>query len=441
MGKISCCSVSLLMLGMLTMISCKPQVQQISATATEVVVQPTATTPQPSSFPTVESSIMPHDITKTPTIDIQNSAIINNEDVTCLPVKNVSSSKEASILKTGSILTRIHGEPGLWALSSNEDPKKIYPLFEVFSLSPDRKRLAFFSNGEESYLHVYDLATSDELKFPLQDDWGGIKRWEDDNRILLWLSEEKIEGKGRFTQSILLNLETGEAEVIDKEFNLPGYFYSFNAVPGYAFESHSPLNYSLVLYTGLEPGKKGDIYMLRDTEQNQELWRKEDIGIGFHAWPAWTNDGRYALLVLPRTQNKPYLEIIKVSQDGQQEESLVRLESLGEFDQNFDINYVEWSSDSNFVFFSIFKSGNLLETGPGFILNIETGELNEICENGFIQGWWIPSNQLLYIIENENKERVLKILDVDSQQAQSLLTMAEVFNRFDVIGWTPIEFQ
>ncbi|MEW5985319.1 MAG: hypothetical protein AB1791_01650 [Chloroflexota bacterium] len=209
-------------------------------------------------------------------------------------------------------------------------------------------------------------------------------------------------------------------------------------IPGSGFLVVDPTE-TLALYTDRGAHTNRNVnYVLINVQDGRELWRNVDIGYRYYAEPVWNEDGSQVLVALPKFRGRPYVLLLSLTTDGQETE-IARLTVLPVVRGAFEIRYLEWSPDQRYVHLGLYET---IESGPGYVLDTETQTIYEICEPDFVEGWWLPEEEgghLVYVAEEANGERKLKLLDVTTWQTQELLTADINFDRRNVIGWTPIE--
>ena len=352
-----------------------------ASTATRLL-EPTPTpspTDEPSSSPspTATQETLPTSTTSAtahPTMTATpEPLIIDDDSVECVAPLSSPIDREDPLLARGSILLGSPIEPGIWLLSGTGERTKVAPEGRP-SLSPDRTKIAYQEFGGDREMHIYDLTTGQEIQqFLVPEDWRGLLGWQDEENVLFYGNFERQRGEGWTSKYHRLNIYSLEAEEVSSEVSLPGFTFHHMDIPGFAFTSQPPKDSSTWLYTAFMDDD-GFVYVLQNTEENQELWRKSVYNSSGHVPPDWTNDGQHAVLVLPRSPEKPFDEIISLSRDGQETEVLARVTGLQGLEEDLTFHAVSWSPDARYIYFSIHEFGYLgEEQHPGYILDTQTG--------------------------------------------------------------------
>lgn len=303
-----------------------------------------------------------------------------------------------------------------------------------FSLSPDGQKLAWLDSKKPRKLIVHDLTTGREQSFPYQDNWKYIVRWVDDHTVSINVETYTTPSKG--IQAIYVDYDIQSRSVQTETINLdlPNYaVYPPN--PWWGFASLDPKR-ELVLYTAYED--PNHFVVLRNLQTGQEVWRSEN-GSASYAPGSWSEAGDKAAFSMMSPDGQK-ARLFVISRDGKDVQ--VYTPNLFRWQE---IRAVDFSPDGRYVYFAEWRSSSF---GPGYLLEVNTGEIRNICTPGYLfgSGWWLPeSNQLIYTVRKGDDVSdpgimELRILDLNFWTTQVLATGANKETKFRFIDWTPIEF-
>lgn len=362
------------------------------------------------------------------------------ETVSCqnLSVRNVHPS-----VGMGFVLYYTVGTSEIWSISLDDLTQR--QLLASLGRSPygielsPNKATVSFHPYLDTELVLYDLRIGAIDMIPWHPDWMlGNPHWNEDGRIVVKTYENAE------PQFHLLDPLTLEVEEKKRPPDWPEVAYtSIHNFPGSGFISVDPSE-TFAVYTEQRAETNYAInFVLRNVQNGRELWRTADIGYMYKVEPVWSQDGAQVLVVLSKADNRSDTLILRLTTDGQETE-IARLKDLPGVGDDFAIRYLEWSSDQRYIHFGLFQGE---PKGPGYILDLHTNTVYEICEPNFVEGWWLPveaGGYLLYLSDEESEvefggERTVKLLDVTTWQQQEILVVDTNFTRSNVIGWTPIE--
>lgn len=333
------------------------------------------------------------------------------------------------------------GSPtGVWAISKDanepflviDPPPEFSPAFYT-SLSSDGTKLAWALYEPENTapsLVIYDFERQEYEKYELNVSWSFISDWIDETSLTL-IGEETLEGDLTTTTYFTLNTDTLETSQTAQQL-IPPDLYRDEMQPWSTFLSIDPQK-ELALYTSLRD--QGKVYLLRNIETN-EVVQQLDVGMTLASpIPAWTQNGEKAAISFATSQDGGAYEIFLLTRDGEIQE--LTTEPIDP-SQSFDIRYLSWSPDENHLHFALGHSP--LSDGPGFLLDVTTGELREICDRDnveFLRGEWLSKNQLLYEITTSEGDTELRLLDLTTWQAQRLTVIPNNTSAtpFIIHGW------
>lgn len=395
----------------------------------------------PSTEPTYE--IVTDDPSPLPSITA-TQAVNEMQTVSC---QNLPGGDVYPLAGIGSVLYNTIGTSEIWAISLDNLTKRqllssLGSAPHGIQLSPDKTTVSFhpfLSTDMGQELVLYDLRTGAINLITWHPDWVlANPHWNEDGRIVFKTFDDQV------LQFHLLDPLTLGVEEKKIPAGWPEVAYtSVHNFPGTGFISVDPTG-TFALYTEWRAETNSGIsFVLRNIQNGRDLWYTADIGYKYMVKPVWSQDGAQALVVLSKAGNRPETLILSLTPDGQETE-IVRLKDLPGIGDDFAIRYLEWSADQRFIHFGLFTGE---PKGPGYILDLDTDTIYEICEPNFVEGWWLPGeagDYLLYLADREPEvefggKRTLNLLDVTTWQQQEILVVDTNFTRSNVIGWTPIE--
>ncbi len=398
-------------------------------------VVPTHSSPvQPSSESFQETATSDPLWAASATTAVINGNLLAIETVSCQDLPKINNSDLAG---TGFVFYYIHNAPGVGAISlADSSQQKLFenlgnPAYGI-ELSPDRNTISFPRFGED--LILLNLMTGMTRSIPFDKSWSlANPAWSQDGRIIAHTTGD-TPLRFHFLDTLTLTVEDRIRPTHWPEV----HFNSTHPSPGSGFIT-TDLTETYAVYTERRVESNYAInYVLRNVQDGHELWHTENIGYEYYVKPIWDEVGNQFLLVLPETEDRDYTLVIGLTPDGQEIE-IARIAQLPGVGADFEIRYLELSHNQRYIHFGLFET---IETGPGYILDTYTHTIYEICEPNFVQGWWLPGEEggrLMYLVDKDNGERVLKLLDVTTWQDKELLVTDVNFDMWNVIGWTPVE--
>lgn len=391
----------------------------VTPTITTVSSEPTSTL---DSFPSIPPS---------PTIlDASPTTVANQSACPAL-----QTGPQETILQQGSILYREAGTPAkLWAFTASHQSPNIVFSFEggFASLDSEGRRLALDEAGNGKALAIYDLQTREKSLWPWAEPWISVDGWTRGDKVKLLVSHERQEGIGETSVFALFDPLTGAMATVSEKLDLPGYTFERNNPWG----GYVSLNGArdLAIYTGWATSGAIEIdVILRDISKGIDLWRYAG-GMPFAGPAAWSPDDSKVAFALV-SESGDYTRIVSLTSDGKNLSELTRRPPTDL------VNFLAWSPDGKYLFLSLFEGH---QGGPGFVLNTLTGEIREVCdpEVTLYMARWVSvsgRNLLVYLVYRQDETGELRLLDIDSWQAEVLSTVTIPY-QIDILGWTPIEF-
>ena len=393
-------------------------------------------TSDPTEFP-AQDPTKPLNPLSEPPLDTSEQ---DQENGCASPVSNNSSP----LWSKGSLLFHTSQQPAILAISSRGMiPKTVFNLssnqfLPSAILSSNGQNMAWLNHNSNSdpELVIYDLNTKSEIRIPWNEKWINFLGWSFDGKLKFLLDYDQTLAVGKKYVFELYDVQTGNTEIITETFDLPGYIFDDkNSFGGFA--SINPVK-NLVLYTAF--GEEGFDMILRDYMTGEIVWRRENIpSFPVYPMPQWFEDGNEVLFAMPSPayENTSAL-IYQLTYDGQLKE--LPAQPLPLLDQHV-FRYLRWSPNKQYIHYGLWKTGT---SGPGFVLDSSSGTLREICQpkddSTFLDGIWIPeTNLLIYRVQREDGGLSLRVLDMDSWNAQNLFD-AKPDESLTIIGWTPAEF-
>jgi hypothetical protein len=303
-----------------------------------------------------------------------------------------------------------------------------------FSLSPNGEKIAWLDFNQKPWkLIVHDLASGREMNFPYHDNWENIEGWIDDQTLRINIETASTLSKGIQNIYAIYDIQHRSVETETLNLDLPNYsFYPLN--PWWGFASLDPKG-ELVLYTACEHSNCNVV--LQNVHTRQEVWKSEN-GYQSYSPASWSKNGERAVFSMMSPDGQE-AQLVLITRDGKNVKTNTPLAKARE------IRDVNFSPDGQYVYFAEWWSSSF---GPGYVLDVDTGEIRQICTPGYLLGsaWWIPGkNQLVYTVRKGNEPldlgiMELRILDLDSWTTQVIATGENKETNFRFIGWTPIEF-
>lgn len=350
------------------------------------------------------------------------------------------------LLDSGSLITLnpaydSKSSDSIWAFS-----KKMKEPYNVIQnalsltyayLSPDGEKLAWhaFNDVQKATdkLVVHDLTNGKEQILHYQPNWKNITGWIDNHTVGINIETHSTPSNGIQKIYAAYNIQSSTVVTETVDLDLPGYFF-WPPNPWWGFASLDPKG-ELVLYTACDQSNCGVV--MRNIQTGKDVWKTEN-GHKPYAPASWTENGEKVVFSMMSPNNQE-AQLVLINRDGKGVKIYTPL------DEERVIRDVSFSPDGHYVYFAEWWSA---DHGPGYVLDVNTGEIRNICTPGYLLGSarWLPeSNQLVYTVRKGNDPldlgiMELRILDLDSWTTQVLATGENKETNFRFIGWTPIEF-
>ncbi|WP_169238277.1 TolB family protein [Candidatus Roseilinea sp. NK_OTU-006] len=412
--------------GLMLFSACRPVA--LPTPVSTIAPAPTVTeiSPEPTSTPAAPPSPPPSPAT------LEASPAATTMQSACPALQ---TGPQETILQQGSLLFEEVGTPAkLWAFTAgHQSPNTVFSFEGGFaSLDSEGRRVAFMELREEKALAIYDLQTGEKSLWPWAEEWKAVSRWTRDGRVKLWVSYERQGSIGETSVFALFDPSNGTVITVKEELDLPGYtFESNNPWGGYVSLNGAG---NLAVYTAWAiSGALEFEVILRDISKGTDLWRYAG-GKPFAGPAAWSpDDSKVAFALVSESEN--HTRIVSLTSDGR------NLSELTHFPPTDLVDILSWSLDGKYLLVSLFEGP---QGGPSFVLNTLTGEIREVCDPKvtFYRARWVSvagRNLLVYLVYRQDETGELRLLDVDSWQAEVLSTV-NIPYQIDMLGWTPVEF-
>lgn len=348
-------------------------------------------------------------------------------------------------------------QPGIWAISSDSlQPYLVYEVANSVFISPDGTTLLNITLNIESNTQriiLYNLISGSETLLEPYDDYLFAELWSGGG-IQYGDIVERTEGVGIKQLIYIPNSDTKTIEKVVEEIKLPDFAFNDSELDRgnfFGYESIDPTG-QIILYTAYGSNKNSFEVRLLNLETGEILWRHDTQYLP-DAFPQWSEDGSRVLFVvsIPATNTQPsWWKIISLTREGKVVELPPQpFPSIKEG----QLNHFSRSPNGQYLFYTAFEVDvdNLNSRNRAFIINIETGEIGEICdsETTFIAsvpardlaGHWLLDDQFVYRVlvdKGGQPTHSLRVLDIPSWTTQTIFE-ANAGQGVNVFGWTPVE--
>ncbi len=412
---------------------------------------------------------LPLDATSVPTI-VANTAVPSKTNLLSPNCPILVDKSLPPLWAQGSILFNegkivddiqtdtIFPQPGIWAVSANTLAS--YLVQETTGgawISPDGMILLDTIRDVENSTQVavfYDIVSGNEkVRLALPCDYG-FRGWFQDDRVQFGNVIERIEGKGELQGVAILNPIMERVKNSTEELNLPEFAFNDAEIERglfYGYDSVDPTG-QLILYSAKQDDSNEFEVRLLNLETGELLWQHNTQYLSSSV-PQWSRDNSSVLFDINVSvdDTQSWWEIISLNRDGQ----VIALPSQP-FPFVEEGQLVQYSSslDGRYLFYEAWVSDEQKIEGKirAFIVDVITGEVNEICDPGtsFLAsvpardrvGLWLPDNQFVYriLIEKGGQPtHSLRVLDIPTWTTQVIFEPEPGYG-VNIIGWTPVEF-
>ena len=331
---------------------------------------------------------------------------------------------------SGSILftfSRLADYTSLWSYSSSID--EIYRLDVPgnANLSPDERIMYWIETTSESKtIVIKDLDTNQIYELQIQNEWDSIG-WSRSNQLII--------KRNRYQDNDFFSYEFIELNPRDINLEDVSWEYQKYSLPDHSVYENNPW----MGYISFAPDQQYVVYTpIVNWELITRLLNISDGSI------VWEDAAKLSPPIPPAVwaENSSRFAYVRQSVEGEYQILLLSLPNLELIELTEPttgaVRYMNWSGDGNFLHYSEWKSSS---EGPGYIINLNTLEIYEICklESTFLNGEWIPGDdKFVYRIRLDDGTEELRILDVSDWS--TLLISETENNNFHIIrGWSPIE--
>ena len=337
--------------------SCTPVVDAPTSAPTSENTPTQTLTPYPTPTPT--KTLVP---TSTPT---PTPAPLP----ACIELKN-----EEITFDEGTIILAEYNYSTLWDLKSS---KRIYlGISGYVAISPDYEKFAYISGN---YVIVASADGTWLHKYPAFQSWSGVIAWLNTDKLLIERSEATYRNPGALSQVIVLDLATGDFDIIHHDEFPDIVFSTYRGIgPDWlgnlAFLPNSKLSYAVY-------AKDSDVrsIILWDRVQQKEVVNLDRFGFG--SSPEWNKDGDYFITSgSVEEENIPYYEwsedLFLVQTDG----VIKNLTNLAVKYHSIVSGYALSPDENRVAFWLNFRKSNNWGWRLA-ILDMETGALSNYCTN------------------------------------------------------------
>ncbi len=441
----------------------------IISTATVTTTQSilTLTTPTETPTPTKDTNL-PLDATSVPTIVAKTivppKTILSPECPILVDKSHFPLWTQGSILfNEGNIVDEIQSDtifpqPGIWAVSTITLTK--YLVQEISGgvwISPDGMFMLDTIRDVENSTQVavfYDIVSGNEkARLALPYDYG-FRGWFQGDRVQFGNVIERIEGMGELRGVAILDPVTQRVENFTEELNLPEFAFNDAEVERGLFYGYAAVDPTgqLILYSAKQNDSDEFEVRLLNLETGDLLWQHNTQYLS-SSTPQWSKDGSSVLfdINVSTVDTQSRWDIIALNRDGQ----VVALPSQPfPFIEEGQLIQYSSSLDGQYLFYEAWEldEQNIEGKIRAFIVDVMTGEVNEICdpETSFVAsvpahgriGLWLPDNQFVYraLFEKDGQStHSLRVLDIPIWTTQVIFEPDAGYG-VNVFGWTPVQF-
>lgn len=428
-------------------------------TITDIIPMPTATPTPISTFAATSEVIATVITSATPNIEsLQLNCPIYTQNPSPL------WSQGSILFSLGKIIDELrpdltYPQLGIWAISANNlAPHSINASSTGVWISPDGTILLDVIRDPQNavqeavFYNVVENQEETSLIVPY-DYW--FTRWLQNGQVQFETIVERTENIGETRNTYILDPLAHEADSFEEKLYLPNFAFNDSELDRgnfFGYESIDPTG-RIILYTAHKNSGNDFEVRLLNLETGTILWQHDTQYLP-DALPQWSEDGSHVLFVVSipaaNTQQR-WWKIINLTREGKEVELPSQPFPLIEEGQ---LNHFSRSPNGQYLFYTAFEvdSDNLTSRNRAFIVNVETGEIGEVCdpETTFIAsvpardvaGHWFLGDQFVYrvLIDKEGQPtHSLRVLDIPSWTTQTIFE-AEAGYGINVFGWTAVEF-